>query len=166
MVITETPQQRRQQIVLGTIRRIVEEANELAAAHQLLEDANNNNNDDDAAAVVVDDGPHNLWESAAPAPEEEVYASSCTAMVAKPRERDCDLDSLPQHQQVSHRSSLLVRLRWIASSIQGDCARWIMPSADLPLASVDIQGATYAADTSAAANGAAAGWKMRQISGG
>ena len=29
-----------------------------------------------------------------------------------------------------------------------------------------IQGATYAADTSAAANGAAAGWKMRQISGG
>ena len=124
MVITETPQQRRQQIVLGTIRRIVEEANELAAAHQLLEDANNND-DDDAAAVVVDDGPHNLWESAAPAPEEEVYASSCTAMVAKPRERDCDLDSLPQHQQVSHRSSLLVRLRWIASSIQGDCARQV-----------------------------------------
>ncbi len=149
--------------MLGTIRRIVEEANELAAAHQLLEDDDNddddanNNNDDDAAAVVVDDGPHNLWESAAPAPEEEVYASSCTAMVAKPRERDCDLDSLPQHQQVSHRSSLLVRLRWIASSIQGDCARWIMPSADLPHASVDIQGATYAADTSAAANGAAAG---------
>ncbi|XRA96363.1 guanylate cyclase [Pycnococcus provasolii] len=44
--------------------------------------------------------------------------------------------------------------------------RWIMRSADLPHASVDIQGATYAADTSAAANGAAAGWKMRQISGG
>ena len=86
--------------MLGTIRRIVEEANELAAAHQLLEDDDNddddanNNNDDDAAAVVVDDGPHNLWESAAPAPEEEVYASSCTAKMAKPRERDCDLDSL------------------------------------------------------------------------
>ena len=80
VVITETPQQRRQQIVLGTIRRIVEEANELAAAHQLLEDDDNddddanNNNDDDAAAVVVDDGPHNLWESAAPAPEEETPA--------------------------------------------------------------------------------------------
>jgi len=80
--------------VLGTIRRIVEEANELAAAHQLLEDDDNddddanhqirqsalaalaavNNDDDDAAAVVVDDGPHNLWESAAPAPEEETPA--------------------------------------------------------------------------------------------